>query len=145
MQAVRAHDRWMLRLDEREDVLDRLVEFSRTEGIRAGAIVSGIGQTSRATIGFWDGSRYRPHELDGPHEVLALSGSIAQADGAPSLHLHLTAAGADYRAVGGHLLAATVGVLLELVVEVFPGRAFGRPMSESQGLRRLDLDPGSDV
>ena len=135
----------MLRLDENEDVLDTLAGFARREQISAGAIVAGIGQTRRATIGYWDGSQYRPQELTVPHEVLGLTGSIAQVDGAPSLHVHLTAAGPDYRAVGGHLLRATVGVLMEIVLETFPGRTFGRPMSESIGLRRLDLDPGADV
>jgi len=145
MQTARTGDRWMLRLEEQEEVIETLSEFAHREGIRAGAVVAGIGQVRRATIGYWDGSRYLPQELTVPHEVLGLTGSIAQADGAPSLHLHLTAAGPDYRAVGGHLLRASVGVLMEIVVEAFPGRAFGRPMSESVGLRRLDLEPGADV
>jgi len=145
MQSVRSGDRWMLRLDENEDVLGAVTEFARREEIRAAALLGGIGQVRRATIGYWDGTQYRPRELSVPHEVLALSGSIAQADGAPSVHLHLTASGPDFEVVGGHLLGATVGALLELPVATFPGRTFGRPMSETLGLRRLDLEPGADV
>jgi len=134
----------MLRLDDGQDLFDALSEFARSEGIRAAAVVSGIGMVRRATIGYWDGSQYRPHELTIPHEVVALHGSIARADGAPSIHLHMAAAGPDYRVVGGHVLRATIGVLHEILVETFPDRTFGRPMVESFGLRMLDLEPGAE-
>jgi hypothetical protein len=135
----------MVRLDDGQDLFDALTEFARHEDIRAAAVVSGIGMVRRATIGYWDGSEYRPRELAVPHEVVALHGTIARADGAPSIHLHLAAAGPDYQVVGGHLLRATVGVLQEVVIDTFPARTFGRPMIESFGLRMLDLEPGSDV
>jgi uncharacterized protein len=134
----------MIRLDDGQDLFDALAEFARGEAIRAAAVVSGIGMFRRATIGYWDGSEYRPFDLTVPHEVVGLHGSIAQADGAPSIHLHVAAAGPEYRVVGGHLIRATVGVLQEIVIEVFPGKTFGRPMSESFGLRMLDLEPVSD-
>lgn len=145
MQTVREGTRWMVRLDDGQDLLTALGDFARREEVRAAAVVSGIGMVRRATIGYWDGTRYRPLELTVPHEVVALHGTIAQADRVPSVHLHLAAAGPDYRVVGGHLIQATVGVLQEVVVETFPGRTFGRPMVESFGLRMLDLEPGSDV
>lgn len=143
MQTVREGNRWMLRLDDGQDLFETLADWARRESIGAAAIVSGIGMFRRATIGYWDGSQYRPRDLTEPHEVVALHGSIARADGAPSLHLHAALAGPDHRLVGGHLMRATVGVLQEVVVEAFPGRIFGRPMVESFGLRMLDLEPGS--
>jgi uncharacterized protein len=145
MQSVRDGTRWMVRLDDGEDLLGSLSELARREDLRAAAILSGIGMVRQATIGYWDGSQYRPHELTVPHEVVGLHGSIARADGAPSIHLHIAAAGPDYRLVGGHLLRATVGLLQEVYIESFPGRSFGRPLVESFGLRMLDLEPGSDV
>lgn len=145
MQAVRDGTRWMVRLDDGEDLLDSLAEFARREDLHAAVVVSGIGMLRRATIGYWDGSRYRPQELTVPHEVVGLHGSIARSGGAPSIHLHVAAAGPDLRLVGGHLLRATVGVLQEILIETFPGRSFGRPLVESFGLRLLDLEPGSDV
>ncbi|MGD0249277.1 MAG: PPC domain-containing DNA-binding protein [Thermoplasmata archaeon] len=144
MQAVREGNRWMLRLEDGQDLFETLTEWARTEDIRAAVIVSGIGMFRSATIGYWDGSQYRPQELTVAHEVVALHGSIARADGAPSLHLHAGLAGPDHHLVGGHLMRATVGVLQEVVVEVFPGRTFGRPMAESFGLRMLDLESGHE-
>jgi uncharacterized protein len=145
MHAVRDGTRWMVRLDDGEDLLESLAEFARREDLRAAAVVSGIGMLRRATIGYWDGSQYRAHELTVPHEVVGLQGSIARTEGSPSIHLHVAAAGPDYRLVGGHVLRATVGILEEVCIETFPGRTFGRPLVESFGLRMLDLEPGSDV
>jgi uncharacterized protein len=144
MQRIRDGTRWVLRLDDGQDLFEALTEFARTEGIRAGAILFGIGMFRAATFGYWDGSRYQPHELAVPHEVVALHGTIATVDGNPSVHLHGAAAGPDHRLVGGHLLRATVGILQEVVVDTFPGRTFGRPLGEAFGLRMLDLEPAAE-
>lgn len=141
MQALHDGTRWMLRLDDGQDLFETLSSFAARENIRAGTVVFGIGMFRRATFGYWDGSKYVPHELTVPHEVVALHGTIARADDAPSLHLHGAVAGPDHRIVGGHILRATVGMLQEVLVETFPGRTFGRPMVESFGLKMLDLEP----
>jgi predicted DNA-binding protein with PD1-like motif len=135
----------MLRLDDGEDVVAQLTEFARRHSVRAAAIVSGIGMFKVATFGYWDGKEYRPHTLEVPHELVALHGSIAEVDGAPSIHLHVALAGPDHRLVGGHLLRGTVGILNEIFIETFNGRRFGRPLDESFGLRRLDLQPEHDA
>lgn len=131
----------MLRLSEGDDLSGAIAEFATVEHIRAAAIVMGIGMLRAATLGYWNGQEYVPHALDRPHELVALGGSIAEEDGRPSIHLHATVAGPDHRAVAGHVMSATVGVLAEIFVEAFPGRAFTRPFNESLGLRTLDLGP----
>ncbi|MGI0070844.1 MAG: PPC domain-containing DNA-binding protein [Thermoplasmata archaeon] len=143
MQAIHDGPRWMLRLDDGQDLFEALSGFAEREHVSAAAVLFGIGMFRRATFGYWDGSRYRPQELTAPHEVVALHGSIAREDDAPSVHLHGAVAGADHRLLGGHLIRATVGVLQELAIETFPGRTFRRPMVESWGLRMLDLEGGS--
>ncbi len=145
MQAVRDGERWMVRLDDGQDLFESLAAFAEKESIGAGAVLFGIGMFRKAAFGYWDGQKYVPHEIEVPHEVIALHGTIARADGRPSVHLHAAVAGPDHRLVGGHLLRATVGILQEVVVTVFPGRTFGRPLVESVGLRMLDLEPGSNV
>lgn len=141
MQTARDGHRWVLRLDDGQDLFETLVAFARQQEIRAAVIHFGIGMFARATVGYWDGSQYRTQEIDQPHEVVALHGTIAQADGQPSVHLHAGLAGPDHRLVGGHLLRATVKVVQEISLETFPDRTFGRPMVESLGLRVLDLEP----
>jgi len=144
MQAVREGTRWMLRLDDGQDLFEAISGFAQREEIRAGTIVFGIGMFRRATFGYWDGTQYRSEELTMPHEVVSLHGTIARADGAPSLHLHGAVAGPDHRVVGGHLLRATVGMLEEVLVDTWPTRTFGRPMVESFGLKMLDLEPSTE-
>jgi uncharacterized protein len=141
MQAVQDGTRWMLRLDQGDDLFETLGTFARDHGIRAAAVVSGIGMLKAATVGFWNGREYAMHPVPEPHELVAMHGSIAEADGNPSVHLHVALVGPDHRPVGGHLVRGTVWVLAEVLIEEFPGRRFGRPMDESLGLRKLDLEP----
>jgi uncharacterized protein len=145
MQAIREGTRWMLRLDDGQDLFETLNRFAESEKVGAAAVMFGIGMFRRATFGYWDGKQYQPHDLAEPAEVVALHGTVARADGVPSVHLHGAVAGPDHRLVGGHLMRATVGVLQEMVLETFPGRTFGRPLVESWGLRMLDLEPGADA
>jgi predicted DNA-binding protein with PD1-like motif len=142
MQEIADGSRWMLRLEEGDDLLPTLAGFAQRQHVRAGAIVSGIGMLRRAEVGYWDGHRYVPRSLETPHELIALHGSIAEVDGAPSLHLHAGLSGPTHELVGGHVIRGTVGILAEIVVAAFPDRVFGRPMDESFGLRRIDLHPG---
>ena len=134
----------MVRLDDGQDLFEALSTFAQKEGIHAGTVVFGIGMFRRAVFGYWDGSQYRPEELTVPHEVVSLHGTIARAEGIPSLHLHGAVAGPDHRLVGGHLLRATVGMLQEVLIDTFPGHTFGRPMVESFGLKMLDLEPPTE-
>ncbi len=145
MQAARDGHRWLLKLDENSDLFETLTGFAEKEDLRAATVPFGIGMFYESSFGYWDGSRYQPHETSGRQEVVALHGTIARADGRPSIHLHGAVSGADHVLRGGHLLRAKVGVLLELAVDAFPNRTFGRPMVESVGLRVLDLEPGTDV
>lgn len=140
MQAVAEGTRWMLRLDQGQDLFGTLADVARDHGLRAAAVVSGIGMLRDVTLGYWNGSEYARKELSPPHELVGLHGSIAEADG-PSVHLHAALAGPDHALVGGHLMRATVWVLNEILIQAFPGRTFGRPMDETLGLRKLDLEP----
>jgi uncharacterized protein len=140
MQAVAEGTRWMLRLDQGQDLFVTLSDFARQHEIRAAAVVSGIGMLRDAAVGYWNGSEYARKDLPEPHELVGLHGSIAEADG-PSLHLHAALAAPSHQLVGGHLIRGTVWVLNEIVIETFPGREFGRPIDETLGLRKLDLEP----
>ncbi len=140
MQVARQGTTLVVRLDSGDDLFARLVEISRAERIGAGIVVSGIGMLRDLELGYYDGSTYQRREFREPHELVALHGSIARVEEAPSLHLHAGLAGPDHRLVGGHLFRARVEILNEILLETFPGRTFGRP-EISPGLRALDLGP----
>ncbi len=129
----------MLRLETGEEVFEELVGWARTERIRAAAVPMGLGQFTRATIGFWTGHDYDRRTVEEPVELVGLSGSIAEVDDAPSVHLHATLGLPDHSTLSGHLIEGRVGLLAELLVVTFPRQAFGRRLDPESGLRRLEL------
>jgi uncharacterized protein len=143
MQELIEGERSVLRLSAGEELFESFSGYARRHHVRAGIIVEGIGMLQEATIGFWNGREYEPHRITAPHELVGLHGSIAEVDGAPSVHLHAALGGPDHRVVGGHLLNGVVGVVVEAYVTTFSGRSFGRTFDESLGLRTLDLAPGA--
>ena len=142
MQELIEDERAVVRVDAGEELFEALGGYATRHRVRAGIVVEGIGMLKEATLGYWNGREYARQALSTPQELVGLHGSIAEVDGAPSLHLHAALAGPDHRVVGGHLLNGVVGILVEAYVTTFPGRSFGRPFDESLGLRKLDLSPG---
>lgn len=131
----------MLRLETGEELLETLAAFARRHLVQAAAVPMGIGQLTNTTLGFWNGKSYDEKRLDEAVELVALSGSIGETDGAPSVHLHAALGLPDHSTVSGHVIRGTVGLLAEVMVEAFPSSKFARPMDERLGLRTLQLGP----
>jgi uncharacterized protein len=142
VQAIREDHQFVVRLDVGEELFESLTKLARSEQLRAGVIEMGIGMLNPVRIGYWNGREYAPRDLNVPHELVALHGTLAEADGIPSLHLHAALAGPDHAVVGGHLMMGRVSVLAEIHLVTYPARRFARPIDESLGLRRIDLCPG---
>jgi len=118
-----------------------LEEVAGHAGIVA-ARVSAIGALEDPTLGCYDLSSktYSDRTFPGIWELLSLSGNISLRDGKPMLHAHASISGDDYRALGGHLVDAKIGVLLEAFIEPYP-TALHRQMCDEIGLPRWE--PGS--
>jgi hypothetical protein len=133
-------DIYLVRLDRGEEVISCLRQF--TDAYRIGfGVLRATGALERVTLGHYDPetSSYRRQELTEPVEVLTLSGDVAKGeDGAPSVHAHIAVARSDYSTRGGRLLEATVGPVLEVIVETAPGTVRRRHDTES-GLAPWDL------
>jgi predicted DNA-binding protein with PD1-like motif len=132
----------MLRLEPEEEILETLARFAQAQRVRAASIGMGIGQLRSATLGYWNGQEYETRDVPEPTELISLAGSIAEADGRPSVHVHASVGLRTHSTLSGHVMRATVGILAELRVDTFPSQAFSRPMDESLGLRTLRLDSG---
>ncbi|MCI4364019.1 MAG: DNA-binding protein [Thermoplasmata archaeon] len=143
MQVHSDGSRWVVRLEEGHELLTTLAEFAQTHGMKAAIVVSGIGMLRSCRVGFWNGTEYEPRELNTPHELVGLHGSIAEFEAAPSVHVHVALAGRDHALVGGHLLEGTVGAVAEVYLEQFEGARFGRRYDPKQNLRLLDLEHAS--
>ncbi len=108
-----------LRMDV--DLLDGIEELVRTEGIRTGLILSGVGALKKATfrnlkilpLDFKIEKQHRLYlELEQPMEIVSLTGWIAtRADGEAEVHAHFSASTVIEDKVvtlGGHLIPGTL-------------------------------------
>jgi hypothetical protein len=139
-QKLRDGDKLAIRIDHGEDLFGTLYRVAAEESVHAGFVVSGVGMLRASRIGYFHGDRYEQRTIEEPRELVSLSGNIATVDGKPHAHIHVALAGRDHQVVGGHLFQATVQVVNEILVMVFPGRVFER-RAKGPILRELDVCP----
>ena len=124
---MRYHDfgdgRIVARLDPGEELIACLVELARETGIQAGW-VTGLGSVSELTLGFLDpeAGEYVKRRFQEPMEVAHLTASISMDEERPFVHAHAVVAPQELLAYAGHVHSATVGVVMEVYVQGFPGR-----------------------
>ena len=75
-------DKIALRLDPGEELLDRISEVCRRQGVRFGSI-TGIGAANHVTIGFYnlETQEYSEKDLDFPMEITSILGDVSRKDG----------------------------------------------------------------
>lgn len=132
---------YVLSLDNHIEITEALRAFCLEKGILAGT-VSGLGAISEATFRFLDPAtkKYVDKTFAEQMEITNLTGNISGKDGAPYLHLHITASRRDYTCIGGHLLSARINGACELVLEAFPGARIGRRADSETGLNLYDFE-----
>jgi len=130
---------YLVVFDKGEEVMSGLTTFARHYDLQAGYVV-GIGAFRSARLGYYDPATkdYRPIAQKEQAEVLSLIGNLARKDPEPFWHVHVTLGLPDGSARGGHLLEATVGPTLELVITESPRRVERRYDPET---RLYLLDP----
>lgn len=131
---------FVLSIDNHQLLMAALADFCTAKGILAGSI-NGIGAISEATFRFLDPAtkKYVDKTFAEQMEITALIGNISEKDGAPYLHVHVTAGRRDYSCIGGHLLEARINGACELVVESWPGTVLGRYADPETGLNLYKL------
>jgi predicted DNA-binding protein with PD1-like motif len=104
-----------------DEALSGLLEFAQKYHITS-AHFSAIGAVNGATLGWFDPRRkmYKKIPIQGPHEVIGMSGDIALYQGKPVVHTHMLVGAQDGTTQGGHVLAAYVSPTLEVIVTVDP-------------------------
>ena len=93
MEYKRYGDKIALRLDKGDDISESLCSLAKAEKITA-ASVTGIGATDDFTVGIFDlkTGKYDEFSFAENHEITALIGNIAEKDGNPYVHVHITCA-----------------------------------------------------
>ena len=117
MKAAESGETYILRFDPGEEIVSGLTAFCAQTSVM-GATLQGLGSVATAEIGHFDPERgdYVFRRLDGPLEVLSLTGNVAALDGRPIVHVHAVLSDRAFTTQGGHLRSATVAVTCEVVL-----------------------------
>lgn len=123
MEYRRFKDKYLVRLQKGEELIESILKLAREENISLGR-VSGLAALDKVQISLYaaDTKEYLIKELTGDMEIVSLEGNIAEKDGEAYLHLHGSVAHDDNIVYGGHMHLAQVSVTAELIVDVIDGK-----------------------
>lgn len=130
-------NKWVIRIDKGEEVIQTIKKVCEDNKIKLGSI-SGIGAANKVTIGLFDtkAKEYHSQELIGDYEITNLSGNISTMDGEIYLHLHIGLSDSKYNAYGGHLTSAVISGTGEIIIEEINGE-IEREFNKKVGLNLL--------
>ena len=105
-------------------VPDDILAIARREKVST-ARVEAIGGARELRLAYFnhEEKKYEEHDYREFLEVTSILGNITQKDGKPFLHVHGTFGRRDQSALAGHVVAATVFPLLEVVITPTRNRA----------------------
>jgi len=108
-------DKYVLRLESGDDILQSLRQFSTTKRLGAG-LLEGIGSLSKVKLGHYDfkTKQYKYETFEDDLEILNLSGNIATMDRKPVPHVHVTLGRRDFSVIGGHLDEGSSANMVEI-------------------------------
>ena len=129
---------YLLRFDRGEEVMMHLLNWARERRLE-GAFLSGLGAIENPHLGYFDAEKkgYIDKEFEGEFEIASLTGNLAWDDDDPIAHIHVTIAGPNFLAFGGHLYSAVVSGTVEIAVIPF-GSKLERKYKEELNLKLLD-------
>ena len=113
---------------------DDIVAIAVREKIRT-ARVEAIGGVKRLRLAYFDHvtKKYEEHDYREFLEVTGILGNVTQKEGRQFLHIHGTFGRRDMSVLAGHIMAATVFPLMEVVITPTKNRAVRR-FDEGLGL-----------
>lgn len=139
MEFVKFGNKYIVRLDKGEEIVETLKEFCSHQDIKLGWI-KGIGAVGEATIGLFETREkiYHSVDLKGDYEITSLLGNISTMDGETYLHLHATLGDSEYRVQGGHFSRGIISATGEFVIESIEGEV-DREFNDEIGLNLYKL------
>ena len=137
MDFRRFGNKYVVRLDKGEEIVQTVTKFCREEGISLGQI-SGIGAIEKMEIGYFQVStkEYHTKTLEGDMEILGLSGNISTMKGDTYIHFHIVISDENLNSFGGHLNSAVISATGEIIIDVIEG-SIDREFNEEIGLNLI--------
>lgn len=130
----------MLRLEQGDDILKTLRDFSNSQRLRA-SFFEGIGSLYKAVLGhydFKDTKTYKYETFDEDLEILTLSGNVSTMDQKALPHAHVSLGRRDFTVIGGHLEEGSLANMVEVQMNKLPGRLL-KAKDDEVGLNVLQL------
>lgn len=141
--------RFIIKIEPKEKLRERLLEFARQTKIKNAVIISAVGSVVNVHFrGIKTGSkrpitepRMRQHEMLGPLELLGLEGNLISTDrGEVDCHLHIIVGKSSGEVVGGHLFEAEVFASCEILLTEMIVKGVERSTSRSGGTSTIYID-----
>lgn len=139
MEYKRFQDTLILRIDPGEEILEALKKVAEKEQIKL-AEVSALGAIGEFTTGVFDPEKkqYSSNDFKGHYEIVSLTGTVTEMEGACYLHIHMSAGDGAGHVFGGHLNRAVVSATSEMVIRVIDGHV-GRKFDDKIGLNLFEF------
>ena len=119
-----------IRLTPGQDLMDQLRLWAKDH--HAASVLSVVGSLNHASLRF--ANQPRPTRIDGPLEILSLSGTLSK----HGMHLHLCVADGRGKVTGGHLKSGSaIFTTAEIVLGVYPDLVFDRELDQTYGYKEL--------
>ena len=122
------------RIDEGEEILEKVKEIALKENIKL-ASISALGAVNDFTVGVFktDEKKYYSNSFQGYFEITSLTGTINTMNDEFYCHIHMSAGNEKGEVFGGHLNKAIVSATCEMVITIIDG-AIDRYFDEEIGL-----------
>ena len=113
-------NRFFVRLDKDEEIVENLKNFCKKNQIESGFLL-GIGTVNNVTLQFYNKNtkNYDKKVFTGDYELIGLNGNITVQNGENVLHMHVNIADNEFKTFGGHLDKAYTTMTCEIVVVQF--------------------------
>ncbi|MCG4578932.1 PPC domain-containing DNA-binding protein [Clostridium cochlearium] len=130
-------DKYVIRLDRGDEIVESIRNFCRKEDIKA-AKISGIGATNHVVIGIYEleNKKYHEKEFKEDFEITSLMGNVSTYKGDLIPHLHINLGDKDFNVKGGHLQSAIISVTGEIFLEPIED-VLEKEINEDTGIKIL--------
>jgi predicted DNA-binding protein with PD1-like motif len=120
------------RLHPRQKLREEIDKFTKEKDIRAGIILTCVGNLSLAVIRMADARIIKTYE--GTFEIVSLTGTLENGNS----HLHIAISDAEGHVFGGHLKnGSIVGFTAEIVIGELEKSEFTRGLDKKTGYEEL--------
>jgi predicted DNA-binding protein with PD1-like motif len=125
---------YAFRLKPGEDLKKELEAFALNSAIKAGIVLTCVGSLTKANLRLADENISKVFAEK--FEITALVGTLSK----EGVHLHISLADSQGRAIGGHLLeGSAIYTTAEIIIGELEGTVFTREYDENTGFKELKI------